>query len=240
VNRETVVAAPRRWERWGAGLGIVAVVLLAASFVFAASGPEVRDSDTRIVSWYASNSHQQSQIAGFVGFAIGALCLIGFLAVLADRIAAAERGRGTMSQLVFGAGTASAVLFVLAVALFAVPAFAAMDASASDVVPTTYRMFYSAGVVSWVAATMIGALTVVATSAVAFRTSVLPRWFAWLGVLVAVIQLFGFFFIPGFAFWGWIAVASVLTLRRAPATSPSPVLRAGADRAAAGGVVGQM
>jgi Domain of unknown function (DUF4386) len=213
MNTVTVESTPALWERWGAGLGVPAIVLLVVSFVFAANGPDVRDSDATISSWYSSNSHQLSQMLGFVGFALGVLCLIGFLAALRDR-AAAERTPGALCQIAFGAGVASAVLFTIAIALFTAPAFLAFDAQASDIAPASYRMFYSAAVVAWVGATMIAALTVTATSAVAFRTSFLPRWFAWLGAVVGIVQLLGFFFIPGFAFWGWILIASVLLLKR--------------------------
>jgi hypothetical protein len=230
MNGVSANAAPTLWERRGAALGIVAVVVMVVSFVFAANGPDNNDSDSKIASWYTSSSHQDTQILGFLGFTIGVLCLIGFLTFLRERTAAAERAPGAMGQLAFGAGIASAVLFVLALALFVVPAFVALDASPSDVVPTTYRLIYSAAVATWVAATMIAALTVAATSAAALRTGFLPRWFGRLGIVVAAIQLLGFFFIPGFAFWGWILIAAVLLLRSTPATSPNAVPTSSAGR----------
>jgi hypothetical protein len=55
-----------------------------------------------------------------------------------------------------------------------------------------------------------GALVVWATSAVALRTGLLPRWFGWLGILVGIIQLFAILFFPVFAYWGWIVVAAAL------------------------------
>ena len=223
MNGVSAAAAPTLWERRGAALGIVAIVVMAVSFVFAANGPDNNASDAKIASWYTSSSHQDTQILGFLGFTVGVLCLFGFLTVLRERTAAAERAPAAMGQLAFGAGIASSVLFVLALALFAVPAFVALDASPSDVVPTTYRLIYSAAVATWVAATMIAALTVAATSVAALRTGFLPRWFGRLGVVVGAVQLLGFFFIPGFAFWGWILIAAVLLLRRVPAASPYAV-----------------
>jgi Domain of unknown function (DUF4386) len=217
----TARPAPASWRRWGTALGIPAVVLLAVSFAFAGNAPGSTDSDAKITSWYASTSHQHTQILGFLGFTLGVLCLIGFLAALRERMAAAEGTPAAMCELAFGAGIASAALFAMAIALFTVPALLASDTSATDIVPTTYRMFYTAGYASWVAATMIAALTVTATSATALRTSLLPRWFAWLGIPVGIIQLLGFFFIPGFAFWGWILITAALLLRRPRAGSPS-------------------
>jgi hypothetical protein len=217
VSTATHPSAPTLWERRGTALGIPAVVIMAVSFAFAGNGPGSTDGDDRITSWYASGTHQYTQILGFLAFVIGVLCLIGFLAALRDRIAAVEQPRGGLGQLVLGAGIASSVLFTLAIAMFTVPAFLASDTSSADIVPATYRMFYTAGFASFAAATMIGALTVGATSAVAFRTGLLPRWFAWLGVVVAIVLLLGFFFVPGFVFWGWVLIAAILLARRAPA-----------------------
>jgi hypothetical protein len=214
-------STPTLWERWGAALGVLASVVMAAGFVLAANGPGSSDSDTKITTWYTSSSHQYTQTIGFLGFAIGVLCLIGFLTALRQRTAAAEGTPGVMSQLAFGAGIVSAGLFTMALGLFAVPAFLAIDTSASDIAPAAYRMIYTAAVVSWVAATMIGALTVSATAAVAFRTSFLPRWFAWLSAVVGIVQLLGFFFIPGFIFWAWILIVAILLVRRGAAASPS-------------------
>ena len=63
-----------------------------------------------------------------------------------------------------------------------------------------------------------------ATSAVAFKTGVLPRWFAWVGVVVGVICLAAIVFVPAFVYWAWILVASLLLLRRhaGASTAPSP------------------
>jgi len=65
---------------------------------------------------------------------------------------------------------------------------------------------------------IVAALLVWATSAIALRSGLFPRWFAWLAVLAGILQLFAIFFIPIFIFWGWIVlVALFLTFRRATA-----------------------
>ena len=60
-----------------------------------------------------------------------------------------------------------------------------------------------------------------ATSAAALRTGLLPRWFAWLGILVGIIQLFAIFFFPAFVYWAWILVAAILLLSRPAASTRS-------------------
>jgi hypothetical protein len=219
----TARSAGAPWHRRGTALGIPAVVILVVSFVFAGNGPGSKDSDVTITSWYASASNQHSQIFGFIGFTVGVLCLIGFLAALREQMAADEAAPGAMSQVAFAAGVASASLFALSIALFTVPALLASDTSASDIVPSAYRMFYTAGFACWMVATMIAAVTVAATSVTAFRTGFLPRWFAWLGIVVGIVQLLGYLFVPGFVFFAWVLIATALLLRRSPGRGASPV-----------------
>jgi len=63
-----------------------------------------------------------------------------------------------------------------------------------------------------------------ATSAVALRTALLPRWCGWLGILVGIILLFAIFFIPAFVYWGWILFVLGLLVWR-PATTRVPAAR---------------
>jgi len=113
------------------------------------------------------------------------------------------------------------LLKITAIVLFVGPAFTASDTSAADVVPDTFRVLNDTGYLLWVSATAIGAITVWASSAIALRRGVFPRWFAWLGVLVGIVQLFAVFFFPILLGWAWILVASVLLTWRRPASAPA-------------------
>jgi magnesium-transporting ATPase (P-type) len=211
----------RLWERWGVTLGAVGVVLLVLAVLLGAESPESGDSDAKIQAWYASTSHQNWEIATFFVFLAGALCVIAFFGALRERLADAEDSPARISQLAFGAGLLSIALTVLAVAIFVAPAFTASDTSAADVDPSTYRMLQSIGYLTLVSGTIIGAIAVWSSSAIALRRGVFPRWFAWLGVLVGIVQLAAVFFIPIVLYWAWILVASVfLTMRRAGAPVP--------------------
>jgi hypothetical protein len=213
----------RTWERWGAALGIPTVVLWAVAFIFGSRSPDTSSaSDAKITSWFASSSHQNEQMFAFFVFLAGAVCFIGFLAALRERLADAEEPRPRISQLAFGAGLVSASFWILSVLLLTGPAFTASDGSAADVAGNTYRTLGNMGYVSWVAATVVGAVTVWATSAVALRTRLLPRWYAWAGIVVGVIQLAALFFFPIFLYWLWILLTSaLLTWRRQPVASPA-------------------
>jgi uncharacterized membrane protein YqaE (UPF0057 family) len=198
-------------ERWSPLAGVAAIVCIVAAFAVGGSTPDTKDSDAKITAYFASDSHQAKQMVALLVFAVGILFLIAFLSVLRDRLG---------SDLVFGAGIASAVLLFVAVVCFAGPALAADDTSRFHLDPNTYRLLNDMGYGFWVGGVMIGAIVVWAASA--SPAGVFPRWFAVAGRVVGVILLFALFFIPGFVYALWLLVASVL-LARSERRSVAPV-----------------
>jgi hypothetical protein len=209
----------RWWERWGAGLGVVAIAFWVISFAVGGSSPSTDDSNAKIASWYVSHSHQTRQIIGFFVFLAGVLLFFGFLAALRGRLVVAEGGPAWLTALAYAAGVASAVLWIVAISLFTAPAFMVNDTKPSNLDPNTFRMISDLGYQVWVAAVIVGAVLVWATSAIALRARILPRWFGWLGVIVGVILLLAIFFIPAFVYWGWIVVCSGLLIWQRPASA---------------------
>ena len=212
-----------RWERWGPLTGALAVVCWIVVMILVGNTPGTQDSDAKITSYYASNSHQDRDICAFFIFVAGVLLLLGFLAALRGKLADAEGAPGRITALAFGAGIASAALWIVAVAMFTGPAFALADTDKFSLDPNTYRLINTVGYSSWIGAVIVSAVLVWATSAIALRSGVLPKWFAWLGIVAAILQLFAIFWIPVFIFWGWVLITSLLLVfRRAPARTPQP------------------
>jgi Domain of unknown function (DUF4386) len=213
----------KAWERWGAALGIPGVALWVIAFALGSRSPDSDTAnDSKITSWFASDSHQHSQIIAFFVFLAGTLCFISFVAALRERLADAEEPRPRISQLAFGAGLVSAACWIFSVVLLTGPAFSASD-DATFVTADTYRVLGTMGYTSWVSATVVGAVVVWATSAVILRTRMLPRWWGWIGIVFGVIQLGAVLFFPILLFWVWIAVTSgLLTWSRRPATALAP------------------
>ena len=212
-----------RWERWGPLTGVLAVVCWIVVMILVFNTPGTDDSDAKITSYYASNSHQTRDLCAFFIFVAGVLFLLGFLAALRSRLAEAEGAPGRITALAFGAGVASAALWIVAVSMFTSQSFALDDTDKFVLDPNTYRIINDMGYSIWIGAVIVSAVLVWATSAIALRSGVLPKWFAWLGVLVGILQLFAIFWIPVFIFWGWVLITSLLLLfRRAPAGTPQP------------------
>jgi hypothetical protein len=59
-----------------------------------------------------------------------------------------------------------------------------------------------------------GALLILATSAVIFRTGVFPRWLAWLGIVSAIGLFVDVLYLNILPLWVWVFVASIVMLRQ--------------------------
>jgi hypothetical protein len=204
-------------DRWAPLAGLVAVACSFVGVMFALNQPQDKDSNAKIVAYFADHSHRVHGVIGFFVFLAGLLFLLVFLAALRERLLVAEGQQGRLSALAFGAGIASLPLWAVSMLLANAASFAANESSAFRLDPNTFRMLADTAYFAWVAAVVVSSVVVWATSAVALRTSVLPRWYAQVGILAGVVQLFGFFFFPFFVWWLWIIVTSILLISR-----PSP------------------
>jgi len=207
------------WDRWAPLTGLLSVACSFVGVVFALNQPQDKDSNAKIVAYFAKHSHRVEGVVGFFVFLAGILLLLAFLAALRDRLLEAEGQPGRLSALAFGAGVASVPLWGVSMLLADAASFASNETSAFRIDPNSFRLFADTAYFAWVAAVIVSALVVWGTSVVALRTGVLPRWYARFGILAGVVQLFGFFFFPFFVWWLWIVVTAVLLVRRSSAVT---------------------
>jgi hypothetical protein len=215
------------WDRWAPLTGVLSVACSLVGVMFVLNQPQDKDSNAKIVAYFADHAHRVNGIVGFFVFLVGILFLLTFLAALRERLLAGEGQPGRLSALAFGAGIASLPLWAVSMLLASAPSFAANESSSFRVDPNTFRLLADTAYFAWVAAVVVSSVVVWATSALALRTGVLPRWYAQLGILVGVVQLFGFFFFPFFVWWLWIIVTSILLFKRpglVPARAAQPAL----------------
>jgi len=215
------------WDRWAPLTGVLSVACSFVGVMLVLNQPQDKDSDAKIVAYFAEHSHRVEGVVGFFVFLAGLLLLVAFLAALRERLLAADGGSSRSTALAFGAGVASLPLWAMSTLLANATGFAANETSRFRVDPNTFRLLGDTAYFAWVAAVVVSSLVVWGTSAVALRTGLLPRWYARLGILTGVVQLFGFFFFPFFVWWLWLAVTSVLlVVRRGPARAavPQPAL----------------
>ena len=215
------------WDRFGPLAGLLSVACSLVGVLFVLNQPEEKESDAKIVAYFAQHSHQVRGVVGFFVFFAGLLFLLVFLSALRERLLAGEGQPGKLSALAFGAGIASLPLWGVSILLANAPAFASGESSTFRLDPNVYRLFSTTAYYAWVGALIVSAVVVWATSALALRTGVLPRWYGWLGILAGIVQLFGLYFFPFLVWWLWIAVTAVLLGRRrslAPAPAAQPAL----------------
>lgn len=206
-------------DRWAPLTGVLAVACSLVGVMLALNQPQDKDSNAKIVAYFASHSHRVHGVVGFFVFLAGIVFLLAFLGVLRERLLAAEGQPGRLSALAFGAGIASLPLWAVSMLLANAASFAASESSTFRLDPNTFRLLADTAYFAWVAAVVVSSVVVWATSAVALRTSVLPRWYGRVGILAGLVQLFGFLFFPFFVWWLWIIVTSILLIKRA---SPAP------------------
>ena len=178
-----------------------------------------------IVTYYEDNSGRI--ITGcWIGL-VGAFFNILFLGVLASRLRAAEGGTGRLSATALIGGTVAVAMGILIDVTNLAAAFRAEE-DEEGLSPEVATAVYDLNSLTFGAGLPVAlAALVAATGAVALRTGVLPRWFGFVSLLLAV----GLLILP--IAWAmtavallWALVVSILLFLRpaeqAPAGAPPP------------------
>jgi len=173
-----------RIERWAPLSGLLAVVLWIVGIVLLThDNPPDHASDADILAWYKADSN--SILLGGWLFMLGCLAFLWFVAILRDRFAAAGTAP-TATRLTFAGAIAATTL---GIGIPATDIAAAIDKN--DISAATAGAFHHLSDGFFVAAEMALIVVFLAGAVAALRTAVLPKWWAWLMVLVAVVLVIG-------------------------------------------------
>ena len=215
-----------KWERWGAATGIVFFVLVALSvFIVPAAPPKANDSIVKITKYYAD--HRRALLAA--GYVSGLALAFGlwFLGSLRSFLRAGEGGTGRLSTVAFGAGLVTgAMALVSTMASSAITFKLAGLQGTAVVVRALFDLSSMATGLLWFPAAVWAA----ATGTVAWRTGVLPKWYAQITLLAAVAFIVdalsvyvdsgplatgGAYGLVAFIAFGlWVLVTSILIVQR--------------------------
>jgi hypothetical protein len=179
--------------------GPLAVALWVVGLVLAQAVPSKIPShptDAQLLAWIKAN--ESAITAGGFLFVVGCVAFLCFAAMLRSRIAAAEGERQTFASLVFGA---AAVMTALGACMQGDMA-AAIDAN--DISAATAGALHNFGDLFFIGVEVACSALLLGTALAAFRTGVLPRWWAAVAALVGVVALVGPI--------GWIAVIAGLPI----------------------------
>jgi hypothetical protein len=169
-------------ERWSPLAGLVAVVLWIIGIVIAGD-IENKDTGREILAQYNSDGNQ-ILAAGLI-WLIGTAFFIWFLGSLRSRLAAAEGTNPHFSAIAFAGGIVASVFLMLipTANMVGVDQKEDLDASAALAI-------HNIGDIFWIGLLYTAPVLLAATAVVALRTgAVLPRWLAWITLLMAIVML---------------------------------------------------
>ena len=203
----------RRWEPL-AGVGAVVLWIVGAFLLENTDRPEGEDA-AAFARWVADNDTEI--VAGTVVYGFGVVLFLWFLGVLRSVLVTAERGPTHYSAIAYGSGLATSVCLLASYLPWAKAAF-----DKDNISDTSVEALVLMGDSFFGGVELFAIPLLVATAIVALRTSVLPRWLAWLSlvlaVVLAIIPIGWLGVIVGLPLW--TLVASVV-LYRLPSTAPS-------------------
>jgi hypothetical protein len=176
-----------RFERLSAYTGVAAVALWVIGLMFLAAIPSSLSehaTDQQILAWVQGNKNDLL-LGGWI-FMVGCLCFVWFAGVLRSRLLAAEGGSGTVSTLVFGGAVATAV-FGMATPAGDVAAAINQDSISAATAGTLHHLTD----LFFVCAELSAILVLAGVAILGFRFAVVPKWWAVLSAVVAVVLVIG-------------------------------------------------
>jgi hypothetical protein len=171
----------RRWALIGplaVALWVVGILLLTKN------GPAEHATGADILAFY--KTHTTTVLFGGWSFMLGCLAFVTFVSGLRVRLADVV---GEGSQLPGLALAGAAMAGVCGMLTAAVEVAGAIDKS--DIGPTTAAAFHHSVDIFFVCAELAAILPLTAVAIVAWRTRILPRWWAALSVLIAIVLVVG-------------------------------------------------
>lgn len=217
-----------RSDRLAAGAGILAAVLFVAGFVLVGVDAAMSDDSRReILNIYADDATNSRQALGVLLGGLGGVCFLPFLSYVRKMLRRTAGETSILPGTAFAGGVLLVACFIVGTVLSAaVSAGSYFDAYRVDVdlaMTAVAAGFYFDGF-----AAMAGGVLIAAMAIAAYRTQLLPRWLAVLGLVIAVASvpagLLGMWIMVESV---WIAIAAGLLARRGLAGQPGGVRMTG-------------
>ena len=174
-----------RVERYSPAAGLLAVALwIVGIIVVSHNQPSDHATDQQILEYVKDQSN--SILLGGWLFIIGCLCFLWFAGSLRTRLWTAEGSPGQFSTLAF---TGAVVATVFGMAVPGPDIAAAIDKD--DISAATAGTLHRLSDAFFVGAELAAILLLVAVAVVLLRTRVLPKWWAYFGILIAIVLVIG-------------------------------------------------
>lgn len=209
------------WDRVGASTGILFVVLFVGGFFgIDLDRPEFGIATAEQVREFVADGRIRLFLHAHLP-ALGGVAFVWFLGSLRTALAGVEQS-GRLTSVVFGSGLLTAGLFLAFHGVWGELSTASLDSSDDVTVLSRWAIMDASfgffGGTSFLRAALMGA-----TSLTTIRFGGLPRWFGWVGIVTALLNLIDGFdvladlglpLLDFYLFLAWVTVASTLLVIR--------------------------
>jgi hypothetical protein len=211
---------------WG---GVLAAILFAAGYVLLGVDAPVSDtSRAEVVADYTDDGTNARQALGMLLAALGAVCFLPFL----SRLRALLEDRTAPNSVLPGVAFAGGLLLVGGYVAGAIAGGSVSGSDFFDAYRVDADLVYTSVVAGFLLngfAGIAGGVLIASLAIVAYRTGLLPKWLAVVGMVIAVVS------IPAAMFGMWILVESAwIALAAGLLAHRGAEVRTSAGRSAAG------
>ncbi len=209
--------------RTAAVAGILFAILFALGLMMTGGLPS-DVSDQKVIDYYADSGNRVQAIIGGYCIVLSMLCVLPFLLHLREKLVSAPRS-APFAPIVFLSGLLFAAMGMAAAMGFAwlpggVTFGNAPDLQNADLARLGPQLGFG---LLMIAGGLSAAAAFGAAAIGAVRGHVGPAWLAWSGLIVAILQVVDFTFIPLLLLALWVLVSSIVLLLRGPAPARSTV-----------------
>jgi hypothetical protein len=177
----------RRWETLAPLTGIAAVLLFIAAFVVHDVIGDTPDGNAPAIDFTRYYQEEDGTIWGAsILISLAIVFFFWFIGSLRAALHAAEGGVGRLAATAHAGGIATAVLVAASIGTQVSAALLVGERDA-PIAPSTAVAYWFMGDGLFLAAFYSTAVLFAATGIVALRSGVLPRWFAWATLAVALV-----------------------------------------------------
>ncbi len=216
-------------ERWGRAAGIGFVVAFIAAFIVYGEPPKVNASSDDIISFF--DGDRSRILASMIVFGVAFFLLLYFVGAIANALR--EGGQGWLAASTIAMGATFVALQAVTGAIAGGLALNIASIGDEGAVTSLNTMLTSVDVIS--AFPFAG--LVLAASIGLSRAGILAGWYAWLGVIAAILVVLhgtnwatsgfwsgtgGYLFVTIIAGLGWTLITSAALYSKATATERAP------------------
>ncbi len=208
-------------ERWVPLSGVVAIVLVFVA-VLMADSPALDDPGSEWTAYFEDSGNRARHIVSTILFVLASFGFLAFFWALCARLGSSEEGQLRFSNLALASGAVFTVAIATTGALGgAVPGGHEFNDAPLPSPEIMIQIENIAGAIIVLVGGYAASMFVGASSIAVLRGGALPAWIGWLGVVIAIVLLFSFLFIPLVLFLLWVLIVSVVQVVQPQVVQPS-------------------